>query len=126
VTVSGQIPRGSPGLNHVAETGNGHAYLPGPDRAQYLEDRKNGKSFNFPLSVRPRWMPGQQVRFASYHDYPAGSDINNRGELNSTVHVVCANSNSEFLNEGMWVRHSGSMTGTPSVFHCGQGGNLSL
>jgi len=117
VTVSGQIPSGSLGLNYVAEMGNGRAHLLGSDPAQNFQDTNNGKSFNFALSARPRRMPGLQAGFSIYHDYLTFADNDNQSELISTVHVVYTNSNYEFLNEGMLVRHGSGGTGAPGVFH---------
>ena len=116
-TINGQIPSGKLGLNYVAEIGNGRAHLLGSDPAQNFQDTNNGKSFNFALYSRPRWLPGLQMGFSIYHDYLTFSDNINHGELISTVHVVYTNSNYEFLNEGMLVRHTGSITGAPGVFH---------
>jgi hypothetical protein len=117
VTVSGQIPSGSLGLNYVAEMGNGRAHLLGSDPAQNFRDTNNGKSFNLALYSRPRGIPGLQVGFSIYHDYLTFSDNIDHGELISTVHVVYTNSNYEFLNEGMLVRHTKGITGAPGVFH---------
>jgi hypothetical protein len=117
VTVSGQIPSGSLGLNYVAEIGNGRAHSLGSDPAQNFQDTNNGKSFNFALFARPRGMPGLQAGFSAYHDNLTFSDNINHGELISTAYVVYENSQYEFLNEGMLVRHTGSMTGAPGVFH---------
>jgi len=117
VTISGQIPSGNLGLNYVAEMGNGRAHLLGSDPAQNLQDTNNGKSFNFAVYARPRGMPGLEAGFSTYHDKLTFSDNINHSELISTVYVVYANSNYEFLNEGMLVRHSGSMTGAPGIFH---------
>jgi hypothetical protein len=117
LTVSGQIPSGSFGLNYVAEMGNGRAHLLGSDPAQNFRDTNNGKSFNLALHARPRGAPGLEVGFSIYHDKLTFSDSINHSELISTVYVVYENSKYEFLNEGMLVRHTGSMTGAPAVFH---------
>src|SRR5580700_6075408 len=111
VTVSGQIPSGSLGLNYVAEMGNGRAHLLGSDPAQNFRDTNNGKSFNLALYSRPRGIPGLQVGFSIYHDCLTFSDNDDHGELISTVHAVYTNSNYEFLNEGMLVRHTKGITG---------------
>src|SRR5580704_17184513 len=108
VTVSGQIPSGNLGLNYVAEVGNGRAHLLGSDPAQNFQDTNNGKSVNFALFARPRGVPGLQAGFSIYHDYLTFSDNDNQSELISTVHLVYTNSNYEFLNEGLLVRHSGT------------------
>jgi hypothetical protein len=117
VTVSGQIPSGNLGLNYVAEIGNGRAHFLGSDPAQNFQDTNNGKSFNLAVSARPRGMPGLEGGFSTYHDNPTFSENINHSELISTVYVVYINSNYEFLNEGMLVRHSGSTTGAPGIFH---------
>jgi hypothetical protein len=117
VTVSGQIPSGNLGLNYVAEMGNGRAHLLGSDPAQNFQDTNNGKSFNVALSARPRWMPGLEAGFSTYHDKLTFSDNINHSELISTVYVIYADLKYEFLNEGMLVRHTGSTSGAPAVFH---------
>jgi hypothetical protein len=117
VTVSGQIPSGNLGLNYVAEIGNGRAHSLGSDPAQNFQDTNNGKSFNFAVSARPRETPGLEAGFSTYHDRLTFSDNINHGELISTAYVVYTSSNYEFLNEGMLVRHSGSITGAPGIFH---------
>ncbi len=117
VTASGQIPSGNLGLNYVAEMGNGRAHLLGSDPAQNFQDTNNGKSFNFALSARPREMPGLEAGFSTYHDNLTFSDNINHSELISTVYVVYVDSNYEFLNEAMLVRHSGSFAGDSRIFH---------
>jgi hypothetical protein len=117
VTTYGQIPSGSLGLNYVAEIGNGRAHLLGSEPAQNLNDTNNGKSFNFALYARPNWLPGLQAGFSINHDHITFSDHDNHSELVSTVHVVYTNSNYEFLNEGMLVRHTGNDAALPRVFH---------
>ena len=116
-TIGGQIPSGNLGLNYVAEMGNGRAHLLGSDPAQNTQDTNNGKSVNFALYARPHWVPGLQTGFSLYHDYLTFSDNINHSELISTFHVVYTNSNYEFLNEAMLVRHTLTKTGTPGVFH---------
>ena len=117
VTINGQIPSGKLGLNYVAEIGNGRARLLGSEPAQNLQDTNNGKSLNFALYARPSWLPGLETGFSIYHDYLTFSDNINHSELISTAYAVYASSNYEFLNEVMLVRHTGSITGTPGVFH---------
>jgi hypothetical protein len=117
VTVNGQIPSGNLGLNYVAEMGNGRAHVLGSDPAQNFRDTNNGKSFNFAVYARPREMPGLEAGFSTYHDKLTFSDNINHGELISTAYVVYTSSNYEFLNEAMLVRHSGSITGAPGIFH---------
>jgi hypothetical protein len=117
VTMNGQIPSGSLGLNYVAELGNGRAHLLGSDPAQNFQDINNGKSFNLALYSRPNWLPGLQAGFSIYHDYLTFSDNFNHDELISTVHIVYSDSNYEFLNEAMLVRHTDTRLGAPAVFH---------
>jgi hypothetical protein len=117
VTINGQIPSGSLRLNYVAEIGNGRAHLLGSDPAQNFRDTNNGKSFNFALYSRPSGFPGLQAGFSIYHDYLTFTDNFNHDELISTVHVVYTNSNFEFWNEGMLVRHTNTSGGAPGVFH---------
>jgi hypothetical protein len=117
ITASGQIPSGHLGLNYVIEMGNGRSHLLGSDPAQNTQDENNGKSANLSLFARPDRFPGLQVGFSLYHDYITFSDNFNHGELISSVHVVYTNSNYEFLNEAMLVRHERSRTGTPAIFH---------
>ena len=117
VTTSGIIPSGKLGLSYVAEVGNGRNHLLGGEPAQNAQDTNNGKSVNFALSAHPAWLNGVDMGFSMYHDYLTFSDNVNHSELISTIHVVYLNSNYEFLNEAMLVRHVGSSTGAPGVFH---------
>src|SRR5438105_7634795 len=117
LTLNGQIPSGKLGLNYVAEMGNGRSRLVGAEPAQNSQNQNNGKSVNFALFARPSWVSGLQVGFSLYHDYLTFSDAINHSEYISTIHLVYVNSNYEFLNEAMLVRHSGSSTGGPGIFH---------
>ena len=116
-TISGQIPSGGLGLNYVAEMGNGRAHLLGSDPAQNFRDTQNGKSVNFALYSRPSRVPGLETGFSVYHDYLTFSDNINHDELISTAYVILTNSNYEFLNEAMLVRHGKTKFGAPGVFH---------
>jgi hypothetical protein len=117
ISVSGLLPSGKLGLHYVLEAGNGRAHLIGSNPAQNNTDTNNGKSFNVAMFAQPGWIPGLQAGFSIYHDYLTFSDNINHPELISTVHLVYVNSNYELLNEGMLVRHLGSSTGVPGVFH---------
>ena len=117
ITTSGLIPSGKLGLSYVAEVGNGRNHLLDGEPAQNAQDTNNGKSINFALSAHPAWLSGVDMGFSMYHDYLTFSDNVNHSELISTIHVVYLNSNYEFLNEAMLVRHVGSSTGAPGVFH---------
>src|SRR5690349_1388142 len=117
LTTYGRIPSGKLGLNYVAEVGNGRDHLLGGEPAQNAQDSNNGKSVNVALFARPSWAPGLQTGFSIYHDYITFSDNINHSELISTVHAVYQNLQYEFLTEAMLVRHQGSSTGGPGVFH---------
>lgn len=117
LSFSGQIPSGGLGLNYVAEIGNGRAHLLGSDPAQNRQDTNNGKSLNFALYSRPNWLPGLQTGFSVYHDRLTFSDNINHGELISTAYVVYTDSKYEVLNEGMLVRHTGTILGGPGAFN---------
>jgi hypothetical protein len=117
ITTSGLLPSGKMGLHYVVEMGNGRAHLIGSNPAQNNTDTNNGKSFNVAMFAQPSWVPGAQIGFSIYHDYLTFSDNINHSELISTAHIVYANSTYEVLNEGMLVRHVGSSTGAPGVFH---------
>jgi len=117
ITIDGEIPSGNLGLHYVAEMGNGRAHVLGSDPAQNFRDTNNGKSFNLALYSRPSWLPGLQTGFSTYHDYLTFSDNINHDELISTVYVVYSDSNYEFLNEAMLVRHTNTTLGAPGVFH---------
>jgi hypothetical protein len=117
VTTYGRIPSGKWGLNYVAEAGNGRNHLIEGEPAQNAQDANNGKSVNVAVFAQPAWVPGLQLGFSLYHDYLTFSDNINHSELISTVHAVYANSKYEFLNEGMLVRHNGTSTGAPGIFH---------
>jgi hypothetical protein len=117
MTINGQIPSGRLGLHYVAEMGNGRVHLLGSEPAQNYRDNNNGKSINFALYARPSSLPELQTGFSIYHDYLTFSKNLNHDELISTVYVVYNNSNYEFLNEGIMVRHSKTIGGSPGTFH---------
>ena len=117
LTLNGQSPSGKLGLNYVVEMGNGRSRLVGAEPAQNSQDQNNGKSVNFAVFARPSWVSGMQAGFSLYHDYLTFSDAINHSECISTIHLVYVNSNYEFLNEAMLVRHSGSSTGAPGIYH---------
>ncbi len=116
-TFSGHIPSGGLGLQYVAEMGNGRTHLLGAEPAQNTQDRNNGKSVNFALSAHPRMLPGLETGFSIYHDHLTFPNNIDHDELISTAWIVYNSLNYEFLNEAMVVRHDGSITGGPGVFH---------
>jgi len=117
VTIDGQIPSGNLGLNYVAELSNGSQHLLGADPAQNFRDTNNGKASNFAVYARPRWLPGLETGVSVFHDHITYTDNHNYAEIISAVHLVYTNSNYEFLNEGLLVRHSGDNAAQPGVFH---------
>lgn len=117
ITTSGLIPSGKLGLSYVAEIGNGRDHLLDREPAQNEHDANNGKSLNFALSAAPAAVSGLDVGFSIYHDYLTFPNTIDHDELISTLHVVYLSSTYEFLSEGMLVRHTGSITGAPGVFH---------
>jgi hypothetical protein len=117
VTASGQIPSRHFGLNYVAELSNGSEHLLGTDPAENFRDKNNGKSFNLALYARPTWLPGLQTGVSVHHDHITYADNHNYHELISAVHIVYTNSNYEFLNEGLLVRHSATNVAPPGVFY---------
>ena len=117
VTTYGKIPSGKLGLNYVAEIGNGRNHLLDGEPAQNAQDTNNGKSVNVELFARPSALPDTEFGFSIYHDYITFSDNINHDELIATVHAIYVNPKYEFLNEAMMVRHAGSSTGAPGVFH---------
>jgi hypothetical protein len=117
VTVNGLIPSGKLGLRYVVEVGNGRNNLLGAPSAQPSRDSNNGKAFNIAMSARPRWFQGWDAGFSIYHDHLTFSDNINHDELISTVHAVYRNSHYEILNEAILIRHVGTRTGAPGVFH---------
>lgn len=117
MTVSGQIPSGRLGLNYVAELSNGNEHLLGVEPVQNYRDGDNGKSLNFALYARPLWRPGLEGGVSVFHDHLTYVNDQDYGELISTVYLVYTNSDYEFLNEGLLVRHSGTNAAPPGVFH---------
>ncbi len=117
ITTYGKIPSGKLGLNYVAEVGNGRDHLLGGEPAQNAQDSNNGKSVNVSIFARPTRVPDLQLGFTMYHDYLTFSDNINHSELITTAYATYVNSKYEFLNEAMLVRHVGTSTNAPGVFH---------
>ena len=105
VNVTGKIPSGRLGLNYVVEAGNGQDWNPSGEPAQNNQDRNNSKSINGGLFVRPGKIEGLQAGFSVRYDNLSipGPAIS---ETIATAHAVFVNSNYEFLNEGVLVRHT--------------------
>src|SRR5262249_50272882 len=104
------------GLHYLAEVGNGRSVNSPGDRAvQTVNDENEGKAINLGLLMRPDWAEGLQAGVSVYHDHvtPTG-----RPSVNQTItaaHVVFRNSNYEWLNEALLLRHAPG--GEPRVFN---------
>ena len=107
VSLSGRIPTGTLGLRYFAEVGNGRSVNSPGDRAvQTANDENGGKAVNFGLLMRPDWAQGLQAGFSVYRDRLTP---NGRPEVNQTImaaHVVFHNSDYEWLNEALLLRHA--------------------
>lgn len=119
VVLSGQIPSGHLGLNYVFEVTNGRNYGASVEPAQNSNDRNNSKAVNFGLSAKPDQVPGLILGFSLRHDYL--SDVLNRhvSEIIPVVYGVFTNATYEWLNEGMFIRHtlpSGAIFHTPGFY----------
>ncbi len=107
VSLSGRIPSGALGLRYFAEVGNGRSVNSPGDRAvQTANDENSGKAVNFGMFMRPDWAKGLQAGFSVYRDRltPTG-----RPEVNQTImaaHLVFHNSDYEWLNEALLLRHA--------------------
>jgi hypothetical protein len=116
VSLNGRIPSGTLGLRYFAEIGNGRSVNSPGDRAvQTSNDENEGKAVNFGLLVRPDWAQGLQAGFSVYRDRltPSG-----RADVSQTImaaHAVFRNSNYEWLNEALLLRHAPA--GGPRVFN---------
>jgi hypothetical protein len=117
VTTSGNIPSGKLGLNYVAEIGNGRDHTYGSEPVQNAQDFNNGKAVNVAINADPGWVPGLEAGFSFYHDNLTFPDNIDHSELISAAHVVFNSDNYEILNEGLLVRHEGSLTGAPGTFY---------
>jgi hypothetical protein len=108
VSASGQIPSGWMGLHYVAEVGNGRASRsPFEDEpVQNVVDDQNRKAFNLALFARPEAVRGLQTGFSIYRDVLAPNGQARIGETILAVHAVYIQSNFEWLNEGVVIRHA--------------------
>lgn len=120
LTATGRIPSGGVGLRYIAEVGNGRAsrsLLAVP--VQTAVDENNGKSFNLGLLSRPDRLPGLQMGLSVYRDKLAPDGLPRVGQTISVAHVVYRNSNYEWLNEAIDIRHNvdgGRVFHTPAFY----------
>jgi len=108
VSVSGRIPSASSlGLRYVAEIGNGRSTNASPERSVATAvDENNGKAFNLALYARPPKLQGFQTGFSVYRDRRTPFGAPAIGETIMATHLVRRTSRSEFLNEGVLIRHA--------------------
>lgn len=107
LTATGRIPSGAAGLRYIAEVGNGrtsHSSLAVP--VQTAVDENNRKSFNLGLLSRPERAPGLQMGFSVYRDKLAPDGLPRVGQIISAAHVIYRDSNYEWLNEAVDIRHN--------------------
>jgi hypothetical protein len=116
VEAYGKIPSGSLGLHYIAELGNGRGSREPlqEDPVQNEVDDNNHKAFNLALFARPTKLPGLQLGFSVYHDSlsPLGQPA--VGETILATHAIFSNTNFEWLNEALVIRHS--PTGLGQIF----------
>lgn len=107
VSVSGRIPSAPFGLRYVAEVGNGRS-TNATDRTSVATavDENNGKAFNLALFARPPKWPGFQMGFSVYRDRRTPEGMAPIGETIMAAHVVRRTPRTEFLNEGVMIRHA--------------------
>jgi hypothetical protein len=112
VTVGGRIPSGPVNLRYVAEAGNGRASRsPLDEPTQNVHDENSHKAVNFALLARPDWLRGFQTGFSVYYDRLAPAQSSRVGQTIVAVHAVYQSRIFEWLNEGVFVRHSVNDTG---------------
>jgi hypothetical protein len=119
LTATGRIPSGRAGLSYIAEVGNGRTSRSKLDPAvQTSTDENNRKSFNLGLISRPEVVPGLQLGFSLYRDRLTPQARPRVGQTISAAHVVYRNSDYEWLNEVIDIRHSveGRVLHTPAFY----------
>lgn len=118
VSVSGKVPSGSLGLHYGVEIGNGRAYkTPDAVPVQVVKDENNGKAINVALYARPSAMPGWQFGVSAYRDHLTPDDQPAIRQMIYSAHAVYVMGRTEFINEGIVMRHSTSAAGGPRITH---------
>jgi hypothetical protein len=82
-------------------------------------DENNGKSFNLGLLSRPERVPGLQMGVSVYRDKLTPDSQPRVEQIISAAHVVYRNSNYEWLNEALDIRHDvdgGRVFHTPAFY----------
>ncbi len=120
LTATGRIPSGAAGLRYIAEVGNGRSSRSSiAVPVQTAVDENNRKSFNLGLLSRPDRVPGLQLGLSVYHDKLAPDGLPRVEQTISAAHVVYRNSNYEWLNEALDIRHrveGGRTLHTPAFY----------
>ena len=68
LSLNGEIPSGSLGLNYSAEISNGREYTAFEDKALQIEDDNNDKALNLQLRMKPDALQNWQFGVGAYHD----------------------------------------------------------
>lgn len=119
IVLKGQLPSGRLGLGYVFEVTNGRNYGVDAEPAQNASDANNSKAVNFGMSVKPERFSGLIVGFSVRHDYLSDALNQHVSEIIPVVYAVFTNPTYEWLNEGMFVRHtlpSGAIFHTPGFY----------
>lgn len=108
LSVTGQIPSGTLGLNYLAEYGSSDTIRPDPNGNDDV-DENNGNHFNVGLFLRPESVPGLQIGGSFYHDkisdFLKGPAVR-LGQTIANAHVVYQGHGIEFLNEAFLIRNA--------------------
>jgi hypothetical protein len=122
VSLTGEIPSGSLGLNYIAEYGSSDTIRPDINGDGFLTDENNGNDVNLGLFLRPDTVRGLQIGASYYHDkisnnrlatfsgaplppLPGAPGLSARyGQTIVNGYVVYVAHGIEFLNEGFLIR----------------------
>ena len=110
LAANGLISSGPLGLRYVVEIGNGRNYSPGEEPVQIASDNNNYKSLNLALIARPDLIPALELGVSAYHDHLTTVGLPSIDQKIFSAHVVYKTQVFEWLNEGVWLRHSPSDT----------------
>ena len=103
LTLSGEIPSGSWGLHYVAQVGNGRDYDLGKPTF-FVSDNNDFKAFNFELSAKPEWAPGNQFGASVYYDTVTTPGVPRTDQLIMSGFEVYKTPLFEWLNEAVFMR----------------------
>ena len=122
LSLTGQIPSGSLGLNYIAEYGSSDTLRPDIDGVSSI-DENNGNHINLGFFLRPQFAPGLQIGTSYYHDrvsdFLKGSSVR-LGQTIVNGHIVYAGHGLELLNEAFLMRetyeHGGLIFNMPAFY----------